>query len=841
MIRGSSHPSIAGKRSDVALADCDSPAESGLALAEHAASWRGLVVLLVVAFVAYLPALRGGFLWDDDFYVEQNQALRSLDGLIAIWLDPSATPQYYPLVHSSYWLEYQLFGLNPTPYHATNIALHALSAWLLIRLLRQAGIPGGALAGVLFALHPVAVESVAWITERKNTLSTAFYLLAALSYWPIVRADAANGALTWSRTLRMHYAAALGCYVAALLSKTVTCSLPAALLLLVYYRRGRVAWRDAARLAPFFLIGLILAWNTARLEREQVGAVGPAFDLSLLARVAVAGRALWFYLGKIVWPYPLIFFYERWKIDPPGATDLLYPAAAVGLLIGLWALRGRWGRGPLTAALLFGGTLFPALGFISVYPFRFSFVADHFQYLAMLAPIALVAAVATRTVRRREIGAATYLTLAAAAALVLGGLTWRQCFDYRDLETLYLRTIEKNPAAAIAHGNLGQLRFNQGRVAEAVVLMERAVAIDPGLYESWLNLGIAYERRDDWRRVSDAFEKAYALAPHDTVSHIRALVGCGKASWQLGDVGVARDYFGKAAELLKQERETYVYSDHWRAPECEALAYLSEIEAARGDDDASQRLRARADAAAVEHPALKPQLAQVWFELGKADRAVALWDEVLRAAPDRNVHCADAGRAALRAGQVEKGVELLRAAVRHEPSEPSVHSNLGIALMTLNRPSEALPQFVEATRLDPEDDRLLANLGLAYSLSGDPARAADAFRRVLRAVPGDLAVKRDLAWLLATSTIAGPETAAEALRLAEECCRDTGFQQPQMLDALAAAYALNGRFTEAAEANDRAVALLRTPGAPAEQLEAVRARGELYRRKLPFREGDGAR
>jgi protein O-mannosyl-transferase len=329
-------------------------------------------------------------------------------------------------LHSAFWLEHRLWGDATLGYHLVNIAWHALAAILVAMILRRLAIPGAHLAAAVFALHPVCVESVAWITEQKNTLSAVFYLGAALLY---VHFDL-------SRRKRFYFLA-LGLFGAALLCKTVTATLPGALLVIFWWQRGRLSWRrDVLPLAPFFALGAAAGVFTAWIERTMIGAEGARFAISAPERFLIAGRAVWFYLGKLVWPADLLFIYPRWHLDATAWGQYLYPAAALLWAAALWALRRRW-RGPLAGSLYFAGTLFPALGFFNVYPFLFSFVADHFQYLATLGIITVASSGAALLLarcrsRQRLIGYGVCLALVAT----LGALTWRQSRMYNNLEAL---------------------------------------------------------------------------------------------------------------------------------------------------------------------------------------------------------------------------------------------------------------------------------------------------------------------------------------------------------------------------------------------------------------------
>ena len=351
----------------------------------------GLLIVLTVA--AYVPALRGGFVWDDDKYVTANRTLRTADGLAEIWFEIGVTIQYYPLVFTTFWIEHRLWGLEPFGYHLVNVLLHATSAGLLWTLLRRLKVPGAWLAAAVFAIHPVHVESVAWITERKNTLSGVFYLLALLSYLRFEPPDpqAHNRRRDWR-----FYPPALVLFTCALLSKTVTCSLPLVILLLLWWKRARWRWLNVLPVVPMLAIGALMGLLTAWMEKNIVLARGADWDLSIVQRCLIAGRALWFYLGKLVWPAEVMFTYPRWQVRADVWWQFLFPAATIAVVVALWLLRRRVGKPPLVAALFFGGTLAPALGLIDVYPMRYSFVADHFQYLASIGPIVLFVALLTR-------------------------------------------------------------------------------------------------------------------------------------------------------------------------------------------------------------------------------------------------------------------------------------------------------------------------------------------------------------------------------------------------------------------------------------------------------------
>ena len=449
--------------------------------------------LLLAVAVAYAPAYRAGWVWDDRAHIVANENLRSADGLRRIWLEPRSLPQYYPLVHTTFWLEHQLWGTRPLGYHAVNVALHGIVAVLAFVLLRRLGVPGALLGAFIFALHPVHVESVAWVTERKNVLSGALYLSALLMLVRHFHLEAeAQRSEHDGASARAAWFLAVLLFVAALLSKTVTATLPAVVVLLLWWRGRPVGRRELTALAPLFVLGLGFGLNTARIEREHVGALGPEWDLSFAERMLIAGRAPWFYLGKLAWPSDLSFVYRRWVIDTADPWQYVPLLAGAAGLLGLYLLRRRIGRGPFAAAAFFVGTLLPALGFFNVYPMRFSFVADHFQYLASLGPIALLAAGLTGVCRHRApLARRAGLVAAVVVPIGLGAMTLARARHYRDAVTLWRDTLTRNPECWLCLNNLGAEITREGRPLVSQPLLAEAVRLKPDCTDARVNLGVA--------------------------------------------------------------------------------------------------------------------------------------------------------------------------------------------------------------------------------------------------------------------------------------------------------------------------------------------------------------
>lgn len=470
---------------------------------------RFLCLLLVVfTMAAYQPAWNGKPVWDDTAHFT-NPGLYSLDGLRRIWAQPGATQQYYPLVHSVFWMEHKFWEYRPMGYHFTNILLHLCSALLLLKILRRLDVPGAWLTTALFALHPLQVESVAWISELKNTLSGVCYLGAALIY------------LKFDRERKpVFYCVALGLFLLGLMSKTVIATLPAALLVVFWWKRGRLSWKqDMTPLIPFFGSGLAAGLFTAWMERKLIGAEGSEFAFSMIERALISGRAFWFYLGKLFWPENLIFIYPRWHVSQAVWWQYLFPVAALLLLGVLWLVRQRC-RGPLAGLLFFSGTLFPALGFLNVYPFRYSFVADHFQYLAGIGPIALAAAGITQTLSLFEKRFPSLKPMLCGALMtVLLALTWRQCGMYRDNETLWRTTAAKNPGSWMAHDNLGNALSDVGKVDEAIMEHHKALKLRPDSAEVSSDLANALLLNGQIDEAIANYKKSLEINPRNQATH----------------------------------------------------------------------------------------------------------------------------------------------------------------------------------------------------------------------------------------------------------------------------------------------------------------------------------
>jgi tetratricopeptide (TPR) repeat protein len=470
-----------------------------------------IVIEIALILVAYLPALKGDFLWDDDRYVTHNALLTEPDGLSRIWFSLDAPSQYFPLAYTLLRIERAFWGLDPAGYHWVNILLHIANALLVWRVLRRLNVPGAWLAAVIFALHPIQVESVAWISELKNVLMGFFFLLTLLVWIEYVD--------PCGHRRRIFYVAALLFYFLALTAKSTACTLPAALLLVLWWQHQPIGRKALFEVAPFVVlaiaVGLIAIWWEKYHQGTRV-----LVALAPLDRLLIATRAIWFYLSKIFWPSDLTFIYPQWKISPSDSVAYVWLVLTIIVAALIYFGRRFVGRGPEVAALFFVATLGPLLGFVMLYTFRYTFVADHYQYLACIGPIALATGGFIRFTEKIKNGQWIAWSGACAVAACLIFLTVRQSEGYRDMETLWRTTIAKDPNSWIAYNNLGVVQFEKGNVDDAVAKYEHSLQLHPDYPEAHYNLGTARLQQGQADDAIRECELALKLLPNDPDTHV---------------------------------------------------------------------------------------------------------------------------------------------------------------------------------------------------------------------------------------------------------------------------------------------------------------------------------
>jgi len=532
--------------------------------------WLLVILLVASTFLAYLPAWRGLPIWDDGLYITRA-TFGSLSGLRRMWFEPGATEHYYPLLDTVFWIEAKLFSGSTLGYHLVSIACHVVGALLVVAIFRRLQLKGGWLAAAIFALHPVNVESVAWISELKNTMSGAFYLGAALAYLEL---DETGNRSSFALTAVL--------FLCALLCKTTAVVWPLGMLVIVWWKHGRFSWqRNVLPLVPLLVFAALDGYTAVWVDRRAISGVSTHLQFTLAQRFVIAGHACWFYIGKLLWPVDLCPIYPRWQLDHTTPMDYLYPVGILALLTGLWFLRNIT-RAPFAAVLFFVVTLSPVLGLIPFSYFQFAFVADHFQYLASLGIITLVAITAVQLLETlRPFFRAAGIGLCLAMLATLAGLTWRHSRAFTDLETFarstlaqnpdswaahdflgvaltqgnpseaidqFAQALQANPAYALGHYNLGCALALQGKLTQAIQEYERALQLQPDLIRARYNLGCALALRGDFSQAIEQYEQALRLKP-DASNAPETQNNLGIALASSGKPDAAIEHFQQAVRL----------------------------------------------------------------------------------------------------------------------------------------------------------------------------------------------------------------------------------------------------------------------------------------------------
>ena len=490
----------------------------------------GSVFIVLLTMAVYIPAMRGGFIWDDDRLVTDNQLVKANDGLYRFWFT-TEPPDYYPLTWSFWWLEWRLYGNSAVGYHVVNVLLHAINAVLVWVILKRLRIPGAWLTGLIFAIHPVNVATVAWISEQKNTLSMLFCIVTIFLY---LRSDE-EGGWRW-------YGFSLVAFLLALLSKTAVVMLPFVLLGCVWWRRGRITLKDLLCSIPFFAFSLVLGLVTIWFHYSHVLKGHPVRTAGFLSRLAWAGCVPWFYLSKVLVPFNLNAVYPTWNVNTSLWISYLPGLVLVGCLTLFWWKRKTWGR-PLVFALgYFVVMLFPVMGFFDQSFYESSLVSDHWQYYSIVGAIALTVAAGMALCRRTsERGQYVGVLASVTVLMMLGVATWTRASVWGVAETLWRDTVTKNPDAWAAQNSLGVALLQASRVEDAIGHFEQALRIEPDCVDAHYNLGVALVRQGKVSEAIRQYEQALRIEPDNV-----------KAHYNLGNALLEQ---GKVSEAIAEYRE----------------------------------------------------------------------------------------------------------------------------------------------------------------------------------------------------------------------------------------------------------------------------------------------
>jgi tetratricopeptide (TPR) repeat protein len=644
------------------------------------------VLIIGTALIVYVPGIHGGFILDDDLYLTQNKLIADADGLYSFWFTTLAT-DYYPVSNSTLWLEWRLWGLNPTGYHVTNAILHALASFLVYLVLTQLRVPGALLAAVIFAVHPVNIESVEWIAQRKGLLAMVFFLLSVLWY---LRSQIE------SPTLNLQYGLSLLAFVLAMLSKSSVATLPLVLLLLVWWRRDLIR-RDWILIAPFFLLTIVMVRINVWFQEQSMGDF--IRSAGFVERLLSAATVVWFYLYKAVCPIGLMFIYPQWKVR---VNDPIWWAPLVAFIVVsliLWRARNGWGRSLFVAWSYFVVMLVPVMGFTDFGFMKYSLVADHYQYIAIVSVIAVFSGWWSLWLQR---GAPGGRRIAMATGIVgvgvLIGLSWQQVEIYRDAPTLYLATTERNPACWIAHYNLGCILSEQKELPQAVARFEEALKYKSDYPEAHDNLGVALALEHRYPEAIGHYREAVRIKPDLARPHL--------------NLGISLAYTGSLDDAVAQFREAI---------------------------------------------RIDPQLAEAHFNLGgalalqkKIPEAIASYEEAVKLKSDWREPRLRLSKLLADAGKLDLAAAHLSDLLRLRADDMNAHEQLGAILVAQGKFNNAIPHFLRVIQIQPAYTEGYLNLAKVYATTGrtsDAIATARAAIQMAQSTGQSEAAKRAGAWL----------------------------------------------------------------------------------------------
>jgi tetratricopeptide (TPR) repeat protein len=621
----------------------------------------GVAFIVAASLVVYIPAMCGGYIWDDDVYVEENSLLSSPDGLRNIWTGKNVPSQYVPMVYTTFRFEYLLWGLQPFGYHLTNVLLHAFNALLIWLLLARLKIRGAWLVSAIFALHPVHVESVAWITERKNVLSLFFCLVSAVAYFQY--AFGSSEELTKGRS-ETFYQLSTFLFLCALASKAVVCFFPVLLLIVLWWKHGRIILKDIRDLSRFFVLGLAWGLLVVWWEHKHQGTGTVEFGLTPIKRVLLASHAIWFYLGKLFYPVNLMFSYPKWNIEPTNPLNYTWLFLSLVAAWGIWHWRERLQRGPIAAIAFFIVALLPMLGFFSLYTFVYTYVADHYQYVASIGPITLFVSIGCIAVNRLgKYAKGISITSVVLILLTLGTLTWRQCHIYKDRDTLWQDTIRNNPDSLMAYLNLGIEYYKKDRLDEATSRLKKVLQLSPDYAEVYNDLGWMLMEKGNLDEAARYFLLTLQKKPNDGIAYNNL----GLVFMKKGNLDEAARYF--LLTLQKKPNDGIAYNN----------------------------------------------LGLVFMKKGNLDEAISYFQQALQIMPGSAEAHNNLGIAFLSHGDFEQAMHHYSEALRIRPNFADAHYNLGSLLDQRGKLDEAIQEYMKALEINPNFAKAKAALVAARS------------------------------------------------------------------------------------------------------------------------------
>jgi tetratricopeptide (TPR) repeat protein len=637
------------------------------------------LLIVGVTLWIYWPSLQGALIWDDQWYITMNPLLHDSTGLWKFWFQPGSWVEYYPVQESVLWLQWQLWGEDTLGYHLTNLGLHLVSAFLVWSLLSKFGLRFAWLGGLIFAVHPVQVESVAYICELKNTLSLPFFLLA-MGKWIDYEESKA----------KRDYGMALGLFTVAMLGKITMAPFPAVILLYAWWKRGRIGWGDLKACGPFLLVALVLGYTTiwaGQVYNEADHNLIPGTPLGgILSRIDAVGLIGSVYFARCFLPVDILLIYPQWPLHPHSLMEYLPWLVLVGVLGALWTRRHGWGRHVFLGLGFFLIILSPFLGLIGVSYMNFIWVMDHFLYIPIIGLIGLVVAGAEDLAARSPAWFRPFgLGIIAAALALMAWVGHGFASLFVNEQTLWTYVLQRNPTVWLAHEDLACKLMELDRYPEAMAQEKEALKLRPDYADSYYNLALDYEKQGQAAEAEAEYHEALRHNP----SNPKIYLNLGQMKRHAGNLSEAEALFRQGMKV---------------APE-----------------DAS----------------LCTDLAGILEQTGRVPEAIALYEKTLQHNPDFAQLQYDLGTALLQNGNPAEAEEHLEAALTLDPKIASAHENLGTILAQKGALPDAIEQFAAAVQLDPGYLVARNNLGLALAQSGRMAEAIDQFQQVLAIDPGN--------------------------------------------------------------------------------------------------------
>jgi len=685
--------------------------------------WFWGLILLLCVVLTYTPVWHAGFIWDDDAHLTANPCIIGPLGLKEIWTTSAA--DICPFTFTTFWLEHALWGLAPLPYHIVNVLMHGACAVLLWQILRSLLVRGAWLGAALWALHPVMVESVAWISEMKNTESGLFFLLSVLFYVRWLRAEYLDGrtGVGWNYVLALLFAAL------AMASKSSTVILPVGLCLCAWWMESRWHWRNLARVGPILLISIVasaLSIWTQRLALARF-VYDPQWAPTWPQRMATAGDAVWFYLGKLLWPRPLMTIYPRWQIDTGQYVSYLPLLTVIVILSIFWLKREPRSRACFFAFAYFIAALMPVLGLIDNPIFRYSLVFDHFQYLASMGPLALAGAGLVRF--------ANFITpkepwlrpsLCAGLLLILGMASWQRTLVYKSEEAFWEDALARNPRCWMGYNNLGNALLQKGQVDEALGQFRKALEINPNYVDARSNFGAALFEKG---RVDDAvaqYNRTLEIDPY----YAQANYNLGLALFQNGQIDDAIAQYKKAVKINPYYAEAHNTLGN-------ALLQKGQLDEALGQFQNALEIN-------PNYVDARSNLGVALFQKGQVDDAVVQYKKAVEINPDYVNARYNLGNALLQKGQLDEAIAQFQKAVEIKPDYVDAHYNLGNALFKKGRSNEAINQFQQALHINPDYVNARSNLAVVLFQKGQLEEAVAQLQKAVDISPNSYKIRYNL-------------------------------------------------------------------------------------------------